>query len=261
MSAITRFVHGQLSYLQIPASDIPASARFYEAVFGWSVDPEGGGFEAPGLIGQWIDERPAAPEAGLVGWIHVEDVARTLDQAQAAGAAVRERPTPDGPRLLASFSDPAGNLVGIVQHDPEAPPRVESRTMPSASIIPELVYDDVLEALNWLCDKFGFVERWRVGEHRAQLSYGNGTIAITEPRTSRVLPGPVSIMVRVDDARAHCHRARERGVRILREPEDHKYGERQYTALDLGGHRWTFSQSIADLAPEDWGGASGPGLR
>jgi hypothetical protein len=35
------------------------------------------------------------------------------------------------------------------------------------------------------------------------------------------------------------------------------FGECQYGVVDPGGHRWTFSQSIADLAPEDWGGTSG----
>jgi len=36
---------------------------------------------------------------------------------------------------------------------------------------------------------------------------------------------------------------------------DYPYGERQYTVEDPGGHRWTFSQTIADVAPEKWGGA------
>jgi uncharacterized glyoxalase superfamily protein PhnB len=31
-------------------------------------------------------------------------------------------------------------------------------------------------------------------------------------------------------------------------------GERQYSAEDLGGHVWTFSQSIADVDPASWGG-------
>ena len=44
-------------------------------------------------------------------------------------------------------------------------------------------------------------------------------------------------------------------------PEDFPYGERQYAVEDLAGHHWAFSQSIADLAPEDWGGTSGPALR
>ncbi|MDQ6806746.1 MAG: VOC family protein [Actinomycetota bacterium] len=133
--------------------------------------------------------------------------------------------------------------------------------MPSATVIPQLVYDDVGEAIEWLCDKFGFAERWRAGDHRAQLSFGNGAVVVTEPRTSKVLAGRQSVMVRVDDACAHHDRARGRGATILQPPKDFPYGERQYTAEDLGGHHWDFSESIADVAPEDWGGESGPALR
>jgi hypothetical protein len=32
------------------------------------------------------------------------------------------------------------------------------------------------------------------------------------------------------------------------------YWERHYTVEDPGGHRWTFSQSTADLDPADRGG-------
>jgi uncharacterized glyoxalase superfamily protein PhnB len=35
---------------------------------------------------------------------------------------------------------------------------------------------------------------------------------------------------------------------------DLPFGERQYTVEDPGGRRWTFSQSIADMAPSQWGG-------
>jgi uncharacterized glyoxalase superfamily protein PhnB/predicted enzyme related to lactoylglutathione lyase len=276
------FEHGQLGYLQIPALDVTASARFYEETFGWQVAPPEPGFEAPGLIGQWVTDRPPAPDTGPVGWIHVDDIRRSLERAIRVGATVRQEPTLDGPRLLASVSDPAGNLVGLVQAggaggpnappaeanehgDPVAPPvhthRGFNRTMPDCSVIPELVYDDVTEAIGWLCDKFGLVERWHAGDHRAQLSFGRCTVAITEPRTSRALTGRVSLVVRVDDALAHHDRVRSRGVRIVQELKDHAYGERQYTAEDLGGHHWCFSQSIADVAPEEWGGTSGPGMR
>jgi PhnB protein len=265
-TSIPGLAAGQLCYLQVPALDVTASAEFYARVFGWGVDPPETGFEAPGLIGQWVTDRPPAPDAGPVGWIHVQDVRATLDVARDAGATLREGPVPDGPRLLASFADPAGNLVGIVQHGDHAPriaepgAGVDNRTMPSCTVIPELVYDDVLEAIDWLRDRFGLVERWRAGDHRAQLSIGRCTVAVTEPRTSKALPGHVSLVVRVPDAAAHCERARERGARILAEPRDFPYGECQYTAEDLGGHHWTFSESIADVAPEDWGGTSGPAL-
>jgi hypothetical protein len=38
------------------------------------------------------------------------------------------------------------------------------------------------------------------------------------------------------------------------EPTDFEYGERQYTAQDPAGHRWTFSETVEDVAPETWGG-------
>ncbi|MBV9803393.1 MAG: hypothetical protein JO130_09395 [Solirubrobacterales bacterium] len=266
-TSIPGLVRGQLCYLQIPALDIATSAQFYERIFGWTVDPPDSGFEAPGLIGQWITDRPPALDAGSVAWIHVPDVRETLEDARAAGAEVRDGPVPDGPRLLASFVDPAGNLVGIVQHGDHAPPgpepgaAIENRTMPACTVIPELVYDDVIRAVEWLCHTFGLVERWRAGDHRAQLSIGRCTVAITEPRTSKALPGAHSLLVRVPDAIAHHEQARARGAHVIAPPHDFPYGERQYTAEDLGGHHWTFSQSIADVAPEDWGGTSGPGMR
>ena len=63
-----------------------------------------------------------------------------------------------------------------------------------------------------------------------------------------------AVMVRVDDAHAHCARAREHGARILMEPTDFEYGERQYEAEDLVGHQWTFSETLEDVHPETWGG-------
>ena len=43
------------------------------------------------------------------------------------------------------------------------------------------------------------------------------------------------------------------GAEIVSPPSDYPYGERQYSAIDLGGHRWTFSQTIADSDPASWG--------
>jgi hypothetical protein len=109
--------HGELVYLQIPAVDPSVSARFYERLFGWQVDPPATGFEAPGLIGQWVTDRPAAPDSGPLAWIAVTDIAQALELAESAGGEVVERPYPDGPvRVLASIRDPAGNLVGVVGH-------------------------------------------------------------------------------------------------------------------------------------------------
>ena len=137
----------------------------------------------------------------------------------------------------------------------------QNRSIPSATVIPVLIYPDVRAAVEWLDAAFGFVERVRIGEnHRAQLSFGDGAVIVGDVRDERRPPRSRevthSVMVRVDHAHSHCERAREYGARILMEPTDFEYGERQYTAEDPAGHRWTFSETLADVAPEEWGGAS-----
>jgi uncharacterized glyoxalase superfamily protein PhnB len=136
-----------------------------------------------------------------------------------------------------------------------------NRSIPAAPVVPVLVYPDVRAAVAWLEAAFAFAERVRIGEdHRAQLAAGAGSVIVADVRHDQVAPhaGEVThlVMVRVADARAHCAHARAHGAAILMEPTDFEYGERQYVAEDLAGHRWTFSQTLADVAPEEWGGTT-----
>jgi len=132
--------------------------------------------------------------------------------------------------------------------------------MPRCTVIPVLAYPNLGEAIDWLCDAFGFSLRVRIGNHRAQLNVGDGAVVLTEqPTFERSQPEELgdSVVVRVEDVDHHHERASRWGARIIQPPSNHKYGERQYVAEDLAGRRWTFSQSIADVAPEEWGGTSG----
>jgi uncharacterized glyoxalase superfamily protein PhnB len=136
-----------------------------------------------------------------------------------------------------------------------------NRSIPQATVIPVLIYPDIRQAVDWLSDAFGFVERVRIGEnHRSQLAYGDGAVIVGDVRGERRPPRADEVthivMVRVPDATAHFERARSHGARIVMEPTDFEFGERQYTAEDPAGHRWTFSESLADVAPEEWGGTS-----
>ena len=113
-------VHGQLAYLQVPAIDVAQSATFYENVFGWHVEPPHPSFEAPGLIGQWVSDRRAAPEAGLLAWIQVDSIDNALDLVRTNGGEVLDGPSPDGSeRWLATIRDPGGNVLGIAQNRPQ----------------------------------------------------------------------------------------------------------------------------------------------
>ncbi len=110
-------------------------------------------------------------------------------------------------------------------------------SMPAAAIIPVLEYRDISTALRWLEEPFGFHVRLRIGAHRAQLEFNSGAIVVSEnnfPETP--LGSGHSVMVRVESVDAHVARARRHGARVVQEPENFPYGERQHTCLDPAGH-------------------------
>jgi len=132
-----------------------------------------------------------------------------------------------------------------------------NRSIPPATVIPVLAYPDVNQAAAWLCDAFGFSVRLRIGDHRVQLNVGDGAVIIRELRPNEFtvqLGTAHSVTIRIVDADSHYERAKARGARITQEPMTQPYGERQYNAEDLAGHSWTFSQSVADVDPVEWGG-------
>jgi uncharacterized glyoxalase superfamily protein PhnB/ketosteroid isomerase-like protein len=136
---------------------------------------------------------------------------------------------------------------------PQSEP-THNRSAPPGVIVPVLEYPDVRAAADWLCAAFGFAERLRIGSHRVQLTFGGASVVVHEAPAGAPRPVGQSVLVRVADARAHHARAAGHGATILRPPTDHAYGERQYVAEDPAGHRWTFTQSVADADPTAWGG-------
>jgi len=136
---------------------------------------------------------------------------------------------------------------------------LSNRSIPRATVIPVLAYADVHQAAAWLCDAFGFSVRLRIGSHRVQLNVGDGALVVRELRQNEIdakLGIGTSVMVRVEDADAHCQRARAHGAVITQEPATQPFGERQYNAEDFAGRSWTFSQSVSDAHPSEWGGTA-----
>jgi predicted enzyme related to lactoylglutathione lyase len=113
------FRRAGVSYLHIPASDGQTSAAFYRDVFGWSVDTgrtqpsfaDGTGH----VIGHFVPDVAVAGEAGVRPYIYVDSVDNTLELVRAHGGTVAEMPYPEGDLTVATFRDPAGNVVGIWQ--------------------------------------------------------------------------------------------------------------------------------------------------
>jgi uncharacterized glyoxalase superfamily protein PhnB len=146
-----------------------------------------------------------------------------------------------------TFLIATGHVVGRIAS------MLSNRSMPRSVVIPELAYPDIGYAIDWLCNTFGFTLRIRMGDHRAQLNFPNGGAVVLIEQSAEVSLR-TSVMVRVEDVKAHYDRAKRSDVRIVREPTDYPYGERQYNVEDFAGHHWCFSQSIADVDPREWGG-------
>jgi uncharacterized protein len=113
--------HGKIAYLQIPAADVEASARFYESIFGWRIRERSDGERAfddtTGQVsGEWVTGRPPAGEPGLLAYIRVDSVEEALEKITSAGGEVVSGPAPQGEgEAIASFRDPTGNVLGIFQ--------------------------------------------------------------------------------------------------------------------------------------------------
>ena len=128
-----------------------------------------------------------------------------------------------------------------------------NRSIPDSPVMPVLGYGDVLQASAWLGRAFGFRERLRIGTHRVQLLASGGAVVVTDASPPADTP-TFSVMLRVTGIDAHCDRARVAGATILQPPTTYPYGERQYSAADYAGYVWTFTESVMDVDPADWGG-------
>lgn len=131
---------------------------------------------------------------------------------------------------------------------------LHNRSVPPCHVIPVICYPDPAAAADWLIRAFGFRVRLRIANHRIQMRAGEGCFTIREGNET---PNQSCyVQVRIEDAIGHCERARQAGAKILTEPVEHNYGERQYNAMDFYGHKWDFTETVRDVEPESWGGTS-----
>ena len=127
-------------------------------------------------------------------------------------------------------------------------------------------YEDPKSAIDFLAKAFGFEVQVKHEENgvvvHSQLVLPGGLIMVGG-LTSRGAPGDKwrrspkqldggntqALFIYVDDADAHCTRARAAGATITKEPTTVDYGadwwsDRGYEAVDLEGHHWYFAHRI-----------------
>jgi uncharacterized glyoxalase superfamily protein PhnB len=137
------------------------------------------------------------------------------------------------------------------QNPPEGYPRV----------MPYLLYEDSDAALEFLVSAFGFKEKVRMTDddgrvNHAEVEVGDGVIMLGTPGEDFKNPNSLggrtqSIYVYVDDVDAHFEQAKNAGAKIVREPEDQFYGDRNYGVQDPEGHEWYFGTHVRDVSAEE----------
>jgi len=138
---------------------------------------------------------------------------------------------------------------------------MNNRSVPTATVLPHLVYRDLPEASAWLARVFGFTEYYRHGNPVSgiQMYLGDAYIMLNSPRDgARQSPaalgcGTQMLTIIVPDVDAHYQKAKREGANVWEDLHETVYGERQYGVADLDGHRWLFSQHAHDVSPDAWG--------
>jgi predicted enzyme related to lactoylglutathione lyase len=111
---------GKICYIEIPAKDIQESADFYRRAFGWQTRQRGDGSTAfddtvNEVSGTWVLGRPVAAEPGLMIYIMVASAADAVEAIRSARGEIVHQVDPHAREVVATFRDPAGNLIGIYQ--------------------------------------------------------------------------------------------------------------------------------------------------
>ena len=110
--------NGKICYIEIPATDISASAKFYEKIFGWKIRADNQNNIAfddgvGEVSGMWVTGRRPSTEVTILIYIMVDDVAKSLEDVIANGGKMVQPIGMDSPEITARFSDPAGNILGL----------------------------------------------------------------------------------------------------------------------------------------------------
>jgi predicted enzyme related to lactoylglutathione lyase len=115
-----RYRTGKICYIEIPAKDVQESAEFYKRAFGWQTRQRGDGSTAfddtvNEVSGTWVLGRAVGVEPGLMVYIMVASAAKAIDAIRSAGGEIVNQVDPHAREVVATFRDPAGNLIGIYQ--------------------------------------------------------------------------------------------------------------------------------------------------
>ena len=199
-------------------------------------------------------------EPGLLPYIYVADIEQTVALIVAHGGAILTEPYPEGLLTVATFRDPAGNVIGL-WHDTTRPPAIAEQSGAPATeqtvapvpehlhtVTPRLALTDAAAAIDFYVKAFDARE---VGERHcapdgtlihAELRIGDSIVMVTEDEGYKAL-----LCTYWPDVDAAWERATAAGAQVLHPLADHFYGERGGRLRDPFGQEWMLSARLEKL--------------
>jgi predicted enzyme related to lactoylglutathione lyase len=108
--------HGAIVHFDIAGADAAQLSSFYTGLFGWQADPRGPGYTLlntpEGSANGAVVE---SPQTSLVMAIAVRDLNTALESAKRLGGKVVMPATDNGWVNKAQITDPAGNVVTLIE--------------------------------------------------------------------------------------------------------------------------------------------------
>jgi uncharacterized glyoxalase superfamily protein PhnB len=137
---------------------------------------------------------------------------------------------------------------------------LNNRSVPTNTVLPHIVYQNIEQAIDWLTKVFGFTEHYRYGNpiSGAQMHLGDAWIMLHGVRPYANTPAhqgyrTQSLTIFIEDVATHFQKTKSADAKIVEDLHETIYGELQYGVEDLDGHHWLFSQHAHDINPDEWG--------
>jgi uncharacterized protein len=204
-------------HFEMVAKDGSALAKFYSELFGWHTE----GFPMPdGRTYEMIDTHSGAgvnggiassPDwSGITVYVEGPDVQAMLDKAESLGGKTMMPVTDMGMVTLASFTDPQGNVIGLVKSSDEEAPGVSSGSNAPVDWF-EILGTDGTALRQFYRDLFG----WEISEVKAEGKGIGGGIGASP--TGHAF---TTVYADVDDLEKYMERAETLGGKRIFGPDD-----------------------------------------
>ncbi len=251
---------GKLCYLEIPATDVERSARFYCDAFGWEVRTRGDGELAfddavKEVSGSWVTGRPPSAEPGIMVHVMVADLEAALAAVHAAGGEVISNDVAPGEKV-GHIRDPAGNVIGVYEQPGLAAAEREVRPVPEHlhTVTPRLALSDAASGIEFYKAAFAareLGERYHMPDGtlvHAELLIGDSVVMVKDAQDDVFTALLCTYWPDVDAA---WERAVAAGAEVVYPLSDQFYGERGGRVADPYGNQWMLASRTELLTPAD----------